>query len=172
MEFFRKQTNFPFMATRRIWYTLSAVLMIASITLFFVRGLNLTVEFTGGTNVEATFSAAANVEGVRQALEAAGFHEPTVQAFGSAREVSARLAPSAELSVDEVRGRVETALRGIDPAVDIKPLEFVGPQVGDELRNAAFWALGATLVAVFIYLAARFHTWRLSTGAILALMHK
>ncbi len=171
MEFFGKATSFPFMGTRRIWYTLSIALMIASIGLFLTKGLNLTVEFTGGTNVEATYPGAADVEKVRHALEEAGFHEPVVQAFGTSRDVSARLAPDPAHSVDEVRTRVEAALRSIDPGVEIKPLEFVGPQVGDELRNAAIWALVLTLVAVFIYLAFRFHTWRLSTGAVLALMH-
>ncbi len=171
MEFFRAQTNFPFMATRRIWYVLSAILMIASLTLFFTRGLNLTVDFTGGTNVEATFSQTADVERVRSALEEVGFNEPVVQAFGSARDISARLPPDESLSAEEARERVETALRGIDPAVDIKPLEFVGPQVGEELRNSAIWALLLTLLLVFFYIAFRFHTWRLSAGAILALCH-
>lgn len=171
MEFFGKATSFPFMGTRRIWYTLSIALMIASIALFFVRGLNLTVEFTGGTNVEATFPGNADVEKVRTALEGVGFHEPIVQTFGSARDISARLAPDATLTADMARERVAQALQSVDPAVEIKPLEFVGPQVGDELRNAAIGALIATLVAVFIYLAFRFHTWRLSTGAVLALMH-
>jgi len=93
VEFFGKPTNFPFMHTRRVWYTLSLLLMIASLALFFTRGLNLSVDFTGGTNVEATFPGAANVEKVRSALEEAGFHEPVVQAFGTSRDVSARLAP-------------------------------------------------------------------------------
>jgi preprotein translocase subunit SecF len=171
VEFFRRVTNFPFMATRRIWYTLSVLLMVASIALFFMRGLNLSVDFTGGTTVEATFPAAADVEKIRGALEAAGFHEPTVQAFGTSRDISARLAPDATQTVDQVRGKVEAALRGIDPAVEIKPLEFVGPQVGDELRNSAILALSLTLLLVFLYLIFRFHTWRLSTGAILALLH-
>ncbi len=171
MEFFHKSTNFPFMATRRIWYTLSVVLMIASIVLFFTRGLNLTVDFTGGTTVEATFPAAADTERVRKALEEQGFREPTVQVFGTARDISARLAPDEEVEVDQVRPRVEAALRSVDPGVTIKPLEIVGPQVGDELRNSAITALAITLLLVFIYIALRFHTWRLSAGAILALMH-
>jgi len=171
VEFFHKATNFPFMATRRIWYTLSVVLMIASIMLFFTRGLNLTVDFTGGTTVEATFPGTADVERVRTALEEQGFKEPTVQAFGTSRDISARLAPDAQIAVDQVRPRVETALRSVDPGVTIKPLEIVGPQVGDELRNSAITALAITLFLVFIYIALRFHTWRLSAGAILALMH-
>ena len=171
MEFFHKATNFPFMATRRVWYTLSVVLMVASIGLYITRGLNLSVDFTGGTTVEATFPGAANVEAVRTALEAQSFHEPTVQAFGTSRDISARLAPEPEQTVDQVRTRVETALRSVDANVTIKPLEFVGPQVGDELRNSAILALGLTLLLVFGYIAFRFHTWRLSSGAILALMH-
>jgi preprotein translocase subunit SecF len=171
MEFFHKATSFPFMATRRIWYTLSIALVIASIAMFFVRGLNLSVDFTGGTIVEASYPGTADVEKVRAALEAAGFHEPTVQAFGNSHDISARLAPESKLSVDEVREKAGGALRSVDPGVTIKPLEFVGPQVGDELRNSAFLAIGWTLLLVFIYIWFRFHTWRLSVGAILALLH-
>ncbi len=180
MEFFRKSTSFPFMDTRRVWYTLSAILMVASIALFFTRGLNLTVDFTGGTNVEATYPGNADVEKVRDALEEAGFHEPVVQTFGSARDITARLAPDSKQAVpaadaarvlEERRARVEAALRSVDAAVVIKPLEFVGPEVGDELRNSAILALSATLALVFFYLFIRFHTWRLSAGAILALLH-
>jgi preprotein translocase subunit SecF len=171
VEFFRKQTNFPFMATRRIWYALSIVMVVGSLVLFFARGLNLTVDFTGGTNVEATFSQPADVERVRAALEEAGFKDAVVQVFGTVRDVSARLPADASLTADQVREKVTTALTGIDPGVEIKPLEFVGPQVGRELRNAAIWALSLTLLMVFIYIAIRFHTWRLSAGAIIALCH-
>ena len=171
MEFFHKATNFPFMATRRIWYTLSLALMVASIALFFTRGLNLAVDFTGGAVAEATFSEAAPIERVREALVGAGFHEPSVQNFGSSRDVSIRLAPDASLSVDDYRARVTETLRSVDPAVDIKPIEFVGPQVGAELRNGAIQALSITLVLVFFYIIFSFHTWRLSAGAILALLH-
>jgi preprotein translocase subunit SecF len=171
VEFFHKATNFPFMATRRTWYALSALLMIGSAVLFFVRPLNLTVEFTGGTSVEASYPGAANVEAVRTALEAAGFHDPTVQAFGTSRDISARVAPQADQTAEQVRTRLETALRSVDPKVEINPPTTVGPQVGDELRNSAIAALSLTLALVFLYLMFRFHTWRLSTGAILALLH-
>ena len=171
MEFFGKATSFPFMATRRIWYTLSVILVIGSLALFFTRGLNLSVDFTGGSIVEATYPGVADIEKVRTALEGAGFHEPVVQAFGNSHDISARLGPDAKLTVDQVRAKAETGLRSVDAGVTIKPLEFVGPQVGVELRNKAIWALSLTLVAVFIYIAMFFHTWRLSAGAILALMH-
>jgi preprotein translocase subunit SecF len=172
VEFFHKVTSFPFMATRRIWYTLSAVLMIVSAVLFFSKSLNLTVEFTGGTSVEASFPGAANVEAVRSALEAQGFHEPTVQELGTSRDISARVAPPAEgESIDQARERLIAALKSVDANVKISDPVTVGPQVGDELRNSAIAALSLTLLLVFFYLYLRFHTWRLSAGAILALMH-
>lgn len=171
MEFFGKATSFPFMATRRIWYTLSILLVAASLVLFFTRGLNLTIDFTGGTLVEASFPQAPSVDKVRTALEEAGFKDPTVQNIGTARDISARLAADPSQTVDQVRTRVTTALKSIDPGVAIQPLEFVGPQVGKELRNSAIWALLLTLILVGAYIAVRFHTWRLSVGAVLALLH-
>jgi preprotein translocase subunit SecF len=171
VEFFGKTTSFPFMATRRIWYTLSILLVVGSVVLFFTRGLNLTIDFTGGTVVEASFPQAPSIDKVRAALEASGFKDPTVQNFGTARDISARLAADPTQSVDQVRTRVNTALKSVDPGVTIKPLEFVGPQVGKELRNSAIWALLLTLLLVGGYIAVRFHTWRLSVGAVLALLH-
>jgi preprotein translocase subunit SecF len=171
VEFFSKATSFPFMATRRLWYTLSLALMIASLALFFTRGLNLTVDFTGGINVEAKFPTAANVERVRAALEEEGYREPVVQVFGTATDVSARLANIEGLTFAQEREKIEAALRSVDPAVQINPPEFVGPQVGAELRNSAILALLLTLLLVFLYIMVRFHTWRLSAGAILALIH-
>jgi preprotein translocase subunit SecF len=171
VEFFHKVYSFPFMATRRVWYTLSIVLVVASLVLFFTRGLNLAVDFTGGTVVEAAFPQAPSIDKVREALEAAGFKDPTVQNVGTARDISARLAPDASQSVDQVRTRVTTALKSVDAGVTIKPLEFVGPQVGEELRSGAIKALLLTFVLVFLYIVFSFHTWRLSAGAMLALFH-
>jgi preprotein translocase subunit SecF len=149
----------------------SLLMVVVSLTLLFTRGLNLAVDFTGGAVAEAAFPGAASVEKIREAFEEAGFKEPQVQNFGSSREVSIRLPPDPGASVEQVRERVAAALRKVDPAVEIRPIEFVGPQVGVELRNAAIWALSITLIAVFFYIVFSFHTWRLSVGAILALLH-
>ncbi len=170
MEFFHKATNFPFMGTRKIWYALSVVLVLGSFLSFFTKGLNLAIDFTGGVSVEATFTGNTDVDAVRSKLEAAGFAEPQVQTFGSARDVAIRLAPQKETG-DVVRARIDTALKSIDPGSQIQRLELVGPQVGDELKESAMWALGFTLLGIFIYIALRFHTWKLSFGAILAVMH-
>ena len=171
MEFFSHQTSYPFMATRKVWYTLSAVLMVASIVSFFTRGLNLGIDFTGGVSAQVSFSQAANVDEVRTKLTAAGFHEPQVQNFGSSRDVVIRLPPDPSQTEASIRGKLETAVKSIDANAKVPQLDVVGPQVGNELRTSAIWALSFTLLLIFIYIAFRFHTWRLSFGAILAVLH-
>jgi preprotein translocase subunit SecF len=171
VEFFSHQTSYPFMATRKVWYTLSAVLMIASVVSFFTRGLNLGIDFTGGVSAQVTFSRAANVDEIRSKLLASGFREPQVQTFGSARDVAIRLPPDPSQSEATIRAKLETAMKSIDATAQVPQLEVVGPQVGNELRNSAIQALSATLLLIFIYIALRFHTWRLSLGAILAVLH-
>jgi len=171
VEFFSHQTSFPFMATRRVWYALSAVLLLVSLGSFFVRGLNLGIDFTGGVSAEVSFPQAANVDAVRARLAAAGFREPQVQSFGSSREIAIRLPPETQQGAGEVRARLEAALRAIDPGAQVKQLDVVGPQVGNELKISAMWALFFTLLGIFLYIAFRFHTWRLSLGAIFAVLH-
>ena len=88
MEFFHKKTSFPFMATRKVWYGISAVLMIGSFVSFFMNGLNFAIDFTGGTSVEANFPKQVEIETVRRAVISAGFHEPQVSYLGSTRDVA------------------------------------------------------------------------------------
>jgi preprotein translocase subunit SecF len=168
------------MATRRVWYTLSLALVVASIAFLFTRALNLAIDFTGGVSVQATFSAPPNLDDLRSKLAAAGFRDPQVQTFGSARDIAIRLPPqssetaspaAAELATATVRTKVDSVLKAIDPKAEVVQLEVVGPQVGTELKTSALWALGFTLLGIFIYIAFRFHTWRLSFGAILAVLH-
>ena len=171
MEFFSHQTNFPFMATRRVWYTLSAVLMLISLGSLLTRGLNLAIDFTGGVSAEASFPQAVNVDDVRARLTAAGFKDPQVQNFGSAHDIAIRLPPDPSQAPAATRARLESALRAVDPHAQLAQLDVVGPQVGKELKGSAAWALFFTLLGIFIYIAFRFHTWRLSFGAILAVLH-
>lgn len=170
MEFFHKKTNFPFMATRKVWYTLSAVLMVVSFASFFTRGLNFAIDFTGGISVEATFPKDANIEKIRTAVEGAGYHEPQVQTFGSTRDITIRLQSTGE-TAEILRPKFQGLLSSVDPQVQITQLEVVGPQVGDELRYSAIVSLAVTLALIGLYIILRFHTWRLSLGAILAVMH-
>jgi preprotein translocase subunit SecF len=171
VEFFSHQTNYPFMATRKVWYTLSVVLMIASIASFFARGLNLGIDFTGGVSAHVLFARAPNIDDVRSKLQAAGFREPQAQTFGSNRDIVIRLPPEPGQSATVVRNKLEGVVKSIDPSTEVPQLDVVGPQVGNELKVSAIQALGATLLFIFIYIAFRFHTWRLSLGAILAVLH-
>src|SRR3954469_21789829 len=114
MEFFHKKTNFPFMATRKVWYTLSIVLMIVSFASFFVRGLNFAIDFTGGISVEATFAkdqSNADLGKIAAAVVAAGYHDPTVSTFGSNRDIAIRLQSTGE-SVDVLRPKFLKILTG------------------------------------------------------------
>ena len=171
MEFFSHQTTFPFMATRRWWYALSALFMVVSLSAFFTRGLNLAIDFTGGVSAEVSFPGPVNVDTVRTRLAAAGFHEPQVQNFGSARDIAIRLPPDPQQSASAIRARLEGALHELDSGAQVAQLEVVGPQVGNELKLSAVQALFFTLLGIFLYIAFRFHTWRLSFGAILAVLH-
>lgn len=171
MEFFRTATNFPFMSTRKLWYGLSLLLIAVSIGSFFMRGLNLAVDFTGGVQVQATFTNALNLDALRSGLAGAGFHEAQVQYLGSARQAAIRLPPQAGQTGEVIRTRVEGVLHAIDPRAEVTSLDVVGSQVGDELKSGAIKAVIATLALIFIYIALRFHTWRLSFGAILAVLH-
>ncbi len=159
------------MATRKVWYALSAALMIGSILLFFIRGLNLGIDFTGGVSAQVTFSSTPNVDNVRSKLAAAGFREPQVQNFGSSRDLVVRMPPEPGQTEAAVRTKLENAVKSIDPKAAVPQLYVVGPQVGNELKTSAIWALSFTLLLIFIYIAFRFHTWRLSFGAILAVLH-
>ena len=159
------------MATRKVWYTLSAVLMIASIVSFFTRGLNLGLDFTGGVSAQVTFSRAPSIDELRGKLVTAGFREPQAQTFGSSREVVIRLPPESGQTAATIRDKIEGVVKSIDPSVQVPQLEVVGPQVGNELKTSAIWSLTFTLILIFIYIMFRFHTWRLSFGAILAVLH-
>jgi preprotein translocase subunit SecF len=170
VEFFSHQTNFRFMATRHVWYGLSAILMIAAVVLLFTRGLNLAIDFTGGVSAQATFPVTADLSAVRRQLVTAGFGDAQVQNFGSSRNIAVRLPPS-KMNQEVLREHIEAALKAVNPGATLQQLSVVGPQVGSELETSAAEALAFTLLGIFIYIAVRFHTWRLSLGAILAVIH-
>jgi len=158
------------MATRRGWYTLSIVLMVVSFVSFYARGLNFAIDFTGGVGIEVSFPKAADIEKVRAAVVSAGYHEPQVTTLNSVRDITIRLQSTGESS-EKLREKFDPILKSVDAGANITKLEVVGPQVGDELRYAAIVSLSVTLALIALYIILRFHTWRLSLGAILAVLH-
>ncbi|HSY96030.1 MAG TPA: protein translocase subunit SecF, partial [Steroidobacteraceae bacterium] len=170
MEFFHKVTRFPFMNTRKVWYGLSALLIVASIGLVVLRGLNLGVDFTGGVVVDTNFPQAPNIEGLRAALTKAGVVNAQVQAFGSSRDIRVRLAPDPNAKGEQIGAHVLEVFSTVQSGVKLQSVEVVGPQVGQELFVKGGWALFATLVLILIYVLFRF-TLKLACGAILAVLH-
>ena len=170
MEFFHKVTRFPFMNTRKVWYGLSAFLIVASLGLVAVRGLNLGVDFTGGVVAETNFPQAPNIDQLRGALASAGVTGAQVQAFGSSRDILVRLPPDPNAKGDQIGARIQEVFHGVDAGVKLQRTEVVGPQVGQELFVKGAYALAATLVLIAIYVLIRF-TFKLALGAILAVLH-
>jgi preprotein translocase subunit SecF len=170
MEFFHKVTRFPFMNTRKVWYGLSAFLIVASLALVAIRGLNLGVDFTGGVTVETNFPQAPNIDQLRAALSKAGVASAQVQAFGSSRDILVRLPPDPNAKGDQIGAHIMEVFSSVDPGVKLQSTEVVGPQVGQELFVKGAWALVATLVLIAIYVLLRF-TLKLALGAILAVLH-
>ncbi len=170
MEFFHKVTRFPFMHTRKVWYGLSAFLIVASLALVLIRGLNLGVDFTGGVVVETNFPQAPNIEGLRSALTKAGVADAQVQAFGSSRDILVRLPPDPNAKGDQIGAHILEIFSKANPGAKLQRTEVVGPQVGQELFVKGGIALGATLVLILIYVLFRF-TPKLALGAIFAVLH-
>ena len=170
MEFFHKTTRFPFMATRKRWYVVSAILLLGSLVSLGVRGINFGIDFTGGVVLELSFPQAADLEKVRGALGAAGYGEAVVQSFGTARDVLVRLLPEEDQDVNTLGQSVLAAIQGYESAVELRRTEVVGPQVGQELAEKGALAVLFTFLLILAYVAFRFQ-WKLGVGAIVGALH-
>jgi preprotein translocase subunit SecF len=165
--------NFNFVKWRRVAMIGSTVANLVAIAamLPFIHGMNYGVDFTGGVVVEATYSAPANLDAIRTGLEGAGFQSVQVQNFGSTSDVMIRLPPIKEGSTTaSVQDQLVTVLRATGPDVEVKRLENIGPQVGEDLAQQGVLALVFALAMVFLYVMIRFR-WKLALGAIVATMH-
>ena len=171
MEFFHSVPRIRFMAQRRICYIFSVLIVVGSMLALSTRGLNLAVDFTGGVVIEAGYTGTADLERTREVLRTAGYPDVQVQNFGSSRDVLVRLPPlGATESSTAVTQKIETALRTVDPAVQIRRTEVVGPQVGKELFAKGMTAMVVTVLLILIYIAFRFR-WKFGVGAVLATLH-
>ena len=171
MEFFHSVPKFRFMAMRKFCYVLSAILIVGSIGAELYHGLNLAIDFTGGVVIEASFSNSADLDRTHAALAGAGFQDAAVQVFGTSRDVLVRLPPLANsTSATAVTKSIEAALKTVDPGVQIRRTEVVGPQVGKELASKGVQALAITLLLILVYLAFRFR-WKFGVGAVVATLH-
>jgi len=171
MKFLNRKTNIDFMSRSSMALIFSAILIIASITSLAVRGLNFGLDFTGGTLIEIGYPSAPDTTEVRENLSNAGF-DSVVQTFGAATDIVVRIPPSdVEESSAELSTRVLAALSlGVEGEIEMRRVEFVGPQVGGELAEQGILAVIYAMVGVFLYVMFRFQ-WRFSVGAVVALFH-
>ena len=170
MEFFHKVTTYPFMHTRRMWYGVSGVAIIASIVLLFWHGLNLGIDFTGGVELEFAYPHKADIEKTRATLQQAGYQHAQVQNYGDDSSIMVRLLPQENEDVNAVSKAVNETLRKVDPSVELRRAEVVGPQVGEELTNQGGLAVLFTFVLIGIYTWFRFQ-WKMGISAVIATLH-
>ena len=167
MRFFARVPKIDFMAQRKIGLVVSLALTLAAVVLLATRGLNFGIDFTGGVLVEVVYPQSIELEEVRQRLQTGGYHNAVAQYFGGTSNVLIRLPPAENSSSAEVSTQVLEAL-GAD--VELRRIEFVGPQVGEELAEDGSLALLVAFILIFIYIAFRFE-WKFSAGAVAALVH-
>ncbi|QMU62625.1 MAG: protein translocase subunit SecF [Gammaproteobacteria bacterium] len=170
MQLLKNNLNFDFMGKRKLALIISLILIIISIAAMVTRGLNLGIDFTGGTLVEVGYAESVELEPVRQALASSGYDDAIVQHFGTTKDVLIRL-PVTDKDADKaaLSNRVLDSLVSTG-APEMRRVEFVGPQVGDELRDKGGLAMLYALVGILIYVALRFE-WRFSLGSVAALIH-
>jgi len=171
MKILNHKTSIDFMSRRNAALAFSVVMIVISIISLSTRGLNFGLDFTGGTLIEVGYPSAPDTSEVRDQLAAAGF-DSLVQTFGAATDIVVRIPPSnTEENSAELSTRVLAALsQGVEGEIEMRRVEFVGPQVGDELAEQGILAVIYAMVGAFLYIMFRFQ-WRFSVGAVAALIH-
>jgi preprotein translocase subunit SecF len=170
MEFFRIKRDIPFMRHALVFNVISLLTFLFAVISLATKGLHLGVDFTGGTVMEVTYPAAAELGGIRDTIAKLGMSDVSVQNFGTARDVLVRLPVRQEMTGAKVSETVLDALRKVDPGVELRRVEFVGPQVGRELVENGALALMFVSIGIVCYLWMRFE-WKFGLAAIIANLH-
>lgn len=170
MRILGKATEIDFMGKRKVAMAFSTLLIVIALGSLFMRGLNFGIDFTGGTIIEVAYPETADLGELRQVLADAGYPDAQLQHFGSSRDVLIRIAPQENRDRAELSDEVLSALRAADAAVEKRRVEFVGPQVGEELTEQGGLAMLYALIGILIYVTLRFE-YRFSLGAVGALVH-
>jgi len=160
-----------FLGKRKLAYIFSGTLFLISIMSFMVKGMNLGIDFTGGSVYELHYNQSVDLDKMRSTLEQQGFGDANIQHFGSSQDVLIRLKPIQDVSQKDLTDKILSVSNTSQPqAGELRRVEFVGPQIGDELLNDGGLALFLSLIGVMVYVSVRFE-WKLSVGAIAALFH-
>jgi len=164
-------SEFDFMGLRKPAMGLSALLILVSIISLFTLKLNVGIDFTGGSIIEVGYQQSVELQPIRNVLETNGFGDAIVQHFGSAREVLIRLVPKAEQDKAELSSQIIGLLNeASESQIQVRRVDYVGPQVGEELTEDGGLAVLYALIAILIYVSVRFE-YRFSLGAVAALIH-
>jgi preprotein translocase subunit SecF len=171
MRIFNFKLNIDFMGKRKLAMYLSIAAVLVAVFAIILRGLNLGIDFTGGTLVEVGYQQPVELAEVRKALTDADFDDVTVQHFGTPRDVLVRLAPRGDADSAELSTQAFAAInKAADGKADLRRVEFVGPQVGDELTEDGGLAMLYALIGILIYVALRFE-YRFAVSSVIALVH-
>lgn len=171
MQLFKKPTRIDFMAKRKLTMIVSGMLILLSLGSFIGRGLAYGIDFTGGTLIELGFTEQAQLGSIRSALTDSGFDDATVQHFGTTRDVLIRIGLREDLSQADISTVAIDAIRGASALeLEVRRVEFVGPRVGEELREQGGLAMLIALGAILIYVMFRFEI-RFAVGSVAALVH-
>ena len=170
MEFFKIRKDIPFMRHALVFNLISLITFLLAVFFLATKGLHYSVEFTGGTVIELAYDHPAEIEKVRGALDKAGYVDTSVQNFGSSRDVLIRMPLKSGQSSAELSKKVMDTLSADDKTVQLRRVEFVGPQVGRELAENGALALVIVCLGIMAYLALRFE-WRFAVAAIIANLH-
>ena len=149
---------------------ISLILIVTSFFMVFSKGLNFGIDFTGGIIIEAEFEQESNLQDIRDLLDANEFQNALVQNFGSPNDVLIRLEPQENMDGGAVRDQILSLLTSIDSSAELLRIEFVGPQVGQDLTEQGSLAMLFALIMIFIYVTFRFK-WKFALGALTALVH-
>jgi len=173
MKLIKEKTSIDFLSIgrRRVALVVSAILIVVSIASLATRGLNFGIDFTGGVLLEVGYPQEADLDKIRSLMADAGFEDVQVQRFGAATDVMLRLPPQGEgADPNQIRDSLRNTLAVDEPDVDLRRVEFVGPQVGEELTEKGGLAMIFALLLIFAYVMFRFQ-WKFSLGAVAALAH-
>jgi len=170
MEFFRIKKDIPFMRYARMFNVISLITFLIAVGSLATKGLNLGVDFTGGTVMEVTYPQPPQLDRIRASMAQLGFTEAAVQNFGTSRDVLIRLPVKEGVTSAKLSEQVLDVLRKDEAGVEMRRVEFVGPQVGKELFESGALALLFVCMGIVAYLALRFE-WKFGLSAIIANLH-
>jgi len=170
MQIISNTTSIDFLGRRRIAAILSAILILVSIGSLATRGLNFGIDFTGGVLIEVGYPDAADLVNMRERLAGDGFADAMVQNFGSATDVLIRIMPQEGVDASQVGDQIYDSLSAGQQEVELRRVEFVGPQVGEELTERGGLAMLFAIIMILIYIMVRFQ-WKFAIGSVAALLH-